>query len=66
MRPRTLQEKAGRTYDALKRYADGDLEQQRSAVDDLRQLGTARYVFAGVVRSIVEQSTGLTWDEFVG
>lgn len=60
------EEKTIRTHDALRRYAEGDVEQQRSAIDDLRQLGTERYLFAGVVRIIVEQSTGQPWDEFIG
>ena len=60
------EEKSIRTYDALDRYADGDAEQQQAAIDDLRRLGTAKYLFAGVVRCIVEQSTGHTWEDFIG
>lgn len=60
------EEKTIRTYEALKLYADGDDAQRQTAIDDLRRLGSAKYVFAGVVRSIVEQVLDESWEDFIG
>lgn len=54
-----------RVYDALFEYAQGDAARRHRAVRDLQGLGRADRAFGGVARAIVEDQTGVSWEEFV-
>lgn len=58
-------EVAGDVYQLLRDYADGDEHEQQRAIRDLFKKGNENRSFAGVVRAIVEQELGMTWEALV-
>ncbi len=58
------QEKASRAWRLLKRLPSSNTEAETQEIlQDLREMGRIEYAHSGMVRSIFEQSTGMSWSQ---
>lgn len=56
------QEKAARAWRLMRRLLSSDTEAETQEIlQDIREMGRIEYAHSGMVRSIFEQSTGLSW-----
>lgn len=58
------QEKAARAWRLLRRLASSDTEAETQEVlQDFREMGKVEYAHSGMVQSIFEQNTGISWSQ---